>query len=139
MHSLFLTGLIAPFLIALAMTAILGAEMKAFLREVPSIRTVAHLARFKRLAANNMYAALLQIVLFLVPWGVYIYGLNKGHLAQGEIGIILIASVITFFAAQQLKKVEADIRTLPVEDPQLRIERDRVVETWMHKLFPDWR
>jgi hypothetical protein len=138
MHALFLAGLIVPFIIALAMAVISGMEMKAFVAEVQVMRTAEQLARFKRLAARNMYGALLQILLFIVPWGVYIFGLSQQVLRQGEVVIIFVLSIVTFLVSMFLKKDEEAARALRVEDPDLRAERDRVVKTWMHKAFPDW-
>jgi len=91
------------------------------------------------MAARNMYGALAQILLFLVPWAVYIIGLSQRRLAQGEVTIIFILSIVTFLVNLLLKKDEEAARAMQVEDPELRSERDKVVKTWMHKAWPDWR
>jgi len=138
MHALFLAGLIAPFAISLAIIIRLGREMKDFVADMPALQTVEHLNCFKRLVARNMYGALAQIVLFLIPWVVYVFGLNYRALLQGEVAIIFALSIATFIANLRMKKDEEAVRHLPVEDPDLRAERDRVVETWMRKVLPDW-
>lgn len=137
-HALFLAGLILPFVVILAMTIQFSREMKAFVAEVPVMRTAEDLARFKRLAARSMYGALAQIVLFLVPWGVYVYGLAKQVLLQGEIAIIFVLSIATFLVILFRRKDEDAVRTLRVEDIELKIERDRVAEVWMHGMWPKW-
>jgi len=139
MHALFLAGLIVPFILALAITIMSGMEMKAFVVEVRVMRTAEDLARFKRLAARSMYGALAQIVLVLIPWGVYIVGLSRQALLQSEMTIIFVLSIVTILVNLLLKKDEEAARGLPVEDPELKAERDKVVKTWMHKALPDWR
>ena len=138
MHALFLAGLILPFAVILAMIVLFSRTMKAFVAEVPVMRTAEDLARFKRLAARSMYGALVQIVLFLVPWAVYVYGLSKQVLLQGEISVIFVLSVATFLFSLFIKKDEEAARSLPVEGIELRVERDKVVKTWMQKMWPDW-
>ncbi|MHB0939193.1 MAG: hypothetical protein ACYDCO_25730 [Armatimonadota bacterium] len=138
MHALFLAGLILPFAIMLAMIFMLGKEMKAFLAELPVMRTAEDLARFKRLAARSMYGALVQIVLFIVPWAVYLFGLSKQALAQGEVTIIFLLSIATFLAILSRKKDEDAVRSIRTEDIEMKIERDKVAKTWMQKLWPDW-
>lgn len=137
MHALFLAGLILPFAITFILAAVVGAEASAFVREVQRLENITQLDRFKRLAAHSMYAALVHIVLFLVPWGFFLYGVVNEWLRQGDVWIIPVLSLVAYLFAQQYRKVEEAARSLPV-DPELKAERDRVVEVWMKKVWPGW-
>jgi len=138
MHLLLLAGLILPFAIMLAMILMLCKEMKTFVAEVPVLQNTEQLDRFKQLAARSMYSALLQIALFLVPWPVYIYGISKRVLLQGEITIIFVLSIATFLVILLQKKDEEAARVLPVGDIELRVERDKVAKAWLQGMWPNW-
>ena len=137
MLGLYLTGIIVPLLLALGLAALVGNELKRFVIEVPELRTAEHLRRFKGMVARNMYAALGQIILFIIPWVCYFVGITRQVLVGGEVLIILVLSVANFIVGQRLKKTEDAVRALPV-DEELKAERDRVVKTWEKKPFPDW-
>ena len=124
------------YLVLLAMWVWAYREVSAFLAGTSSIRDSRDLERFKSLARRNMYAALLQLPIWLVALvaGVVImwrYGL------VGCAGIIAVNSVGFRFAAR-LKKLDVQSRSLPAASPELQQQHAQIGHTWLKRALPDF-
>ncbi len=111
--------------------------MKAFLREAPAIRSHADLVKLKRLVGFQMYGALLQTFLLVVPFGLFFLGVYVGALATTDVRYAIVASVVALVAGLYVKSVEGEIRGMPVSD-EFRHEFAEIIDVWMNKMFPTW-
>ena len=117
-----------------------GAQLRRFARDVPVLRTAAELDRFKRIASLQMYVALGLIPLLALPLLVWLYGMFVAAvlgLFDIFLGVVL-PSLALAVVGHFTKRTEKSVQQLPVEDPALRAERDRVVQVWQSQALPDW-
>ena len=134
--------LIALMLVAPAACLIVArtllAQLIAFRREVPRLRSADEMGRLKRVAKFQMYATLLVLVLIAVPPLVWIYG----KFINGALGWLdLLWFVILPFVALFILSGDApadEVRATPADTPELEKERDHVADVWVNKSFPDW-
>ena len=113
-------------------------SFRKFLEDVPAIETVYDLDRFKRLAARDMYAALVFILAVTLASVSVAWGLVSGEIGMTDLWLPLAAGGIVIAAGSFLKILEKKVQEVPVSNDELRNERDYVVQTWMTKPFPDW-
>lgn len=111
----------------------------AYLDRYRAIDTRQDLEAFKTLAKTNMYGAWVAMVVAGLPIALFVYGLMRGLLGGSPARFLLMLpmSVVLLFT-KKMKQNEQLAQNLPVTDPILKKERDRVVDVWMHKAFPDW-
>lgn len=113
-------------------------QIRRFLRETGALESAEDLERFKGIAAIQMYAALVLLPILMAPVVLYGYGLWSGELAPSDLLFVLVPSLALFVAGQAGKRVERQMYEMPVADEELGRERDRVVQVWQHKPFPEW-
>lgn len=138
LHTILAVAVVAPALVGLCSQVWFGMALIAFRNTVTEIRDDRDMQRYKDLAAGQMYAALVQIVLLIAPIAVFIVGIMlKGFTVQ-DIGYVIIPSVCIFAAGMYVKQIETKVQQTPAATRELEEERDRVTECWMKKPFPDW-
>lgn len=123
------------FGIAMVNGVIGNVAVNRFLARKKSISVATDLASFKVLARQQMYQALVQMVLLIGGCIIGVYGL-----ITGKIGLLLVLVLNGLVLAMGLvsKGAEKKARALPVDDPSLRAEYAHVCESWVHKPFPDF-
>lgn len=138
MRALFLALLIGFPALALALVGYATIALRRFAAATPRIATPADLARFKRVAARQMVLALVQIGLLGAPLLLYAAGGITGHIAlRGDVGYLLVPSLLVLGAGLLAKRVERRVHQLPAS-AELQHERDRVVQVWLTRPLPDW-
>lgn len=129
---------VGPLLLALAWGAWNARQLQLFLRNHPELSSSWDLAAFKRMAAAQMRAALIQIALLLAPFGAFAWGLHRGILRWSDLGLVLIPVFLVGLLGAAIRGVEKRVQTLPANDPLLAAERDAVVKCWKTKPLPNW-
>ncbi len=138
MRSTLITLLLALPAIGAASALYFGNELQRFLEKVPILASTRDLERLKVVIARQMYAALAQIVILGAPMIVFFIGFRSGDLSPADLVFIIIPSAIILLIASTHKKTEKQVQTMPTADEYLEKERDKLVETWLKKPFPDW-
>jgi uncharacterized membrane protein len=138
MNPYFVAGLLLPPMVTIIMQIVVMHSHHVFLRAIPELRDPTDMIAFKRLAAANMYLALVAIVLQVVLLAVWIVGVLTKNLPLASIFLTFIPFLAMLALGLAAKQMEQRIQTMPAPDPALAAERDRVVETWKHRPFPDW-
>ncbi len=124
--------------LALVNSVIHAIALKRFLAEVPRLMSSSDLERFKKMVAGQMYGALVQIVLLGAPLVVFLVGIVTKVLGPGDILLVVGPSLVILVAGLLVKPIEAQARTLGTDDPVLEGQRNAIVDTWLHRPFPDW-
>jgi hypothetical protein len=115
-----------------------GSELQRFARHVRSIDSTAEIEAFKAIVARQMYAALAQIVLLIVPPILFFVGIARKVLGPGDVLFIIVPSLVVILVAALYKQVEKQVKSIPAQDDELRRQRDKIIETWLKKPLPDW-
>lgn len=123
------------FALAIVNGIIAGGAVKSFLSRKKAISKTADLADFKTLARQQMYQAMLQMLLLGLGCVIGIYGLITARIG---LLLVLILNGLVFAMGMMLKGIEKQARSLPVEDPALKSEYKRVCDSWLHRPFPDF-
>jgi hypothetical protein len=123
---------------AVVNSVVQGNNLKEFLDRTPEFASMLDIENFKRVAGQQMRAALVQAALLLVPPGCFFWGLMTDSLSPGDFVWILLPSVIVILVARSFRKLELKAWSLPADSDDLAAERDRIVRTWKTKALPDW-
>jgi hypothetical protein len=133
-------SMIITWALVLAIMVVLFVLLRRFQRHVPELRNADDLARFKKLAAVQMYGSLPGVYMPALPiciWAV-------GKFALGQLGwvdalaYVVIPFLILGFVSSKMIGTAVAVRETAVADSALRVERDHVVDVWLHRHFPDW-
>lgn len=111
--------------------------MKAFLRDIPAIDSHGNLVRLKRLVGFQMYGALLQTFLLVVPFGLFFLGVYLNALSTSDVRYAIVASAVSLLAGLYVKSVEAEVKGMSVAE-EFRHEYAEIIDVWMNKVFPTW-
>jgi hypothetical protein len=112
-----------------------GIGVQSFLSRTKAIRSARDLASFKSMVRQQMLQAMLQMLLLLSGCVIGIYGIITSQI--GLLLVILLNGLI-LISGLVLRGSEQKARALPVEDPTLRQEYERVSKSWTSKPFPDF-
>lgn len=137
LRDLFIAAMIVLPIFAVGNLAWGAKQIKGFLEMTGSVDTDRHMQRFKQVVATQMYCALFQIGFLAVPIVLLGLGYATKTLHDMDFLFVLVPSILILAYAAYVKVSEKNIMALPVSD-RLREEFDRVVNTWLHKPFPDW-
>ncbi len=139
MRSILLAAMTVLPLLAILNLARSTTSLRAFQRQVPALRSTHDVERFKELAAQQMYAALLQIGLLGLPVVILLVGVaGKILLPADALLFLLVPSLVILVVASRLRGLERAVKSTPAADDELARQRDAVVTTWMKKAVPDW-
>jgi hypothetical protein len=108
-----------------------------FLKEVPAIQTPEHLERFKKEVARQMYGAPACVVLLAVAILAFTGGVLTENMPWSDIKYVLPPAIVFLVVGYVGRDIEQRAKTIPVSE-ELRTERDRIVQVWRRKVFPDW-
>lgn len=138
MRTALLGGMVGCYTLGILLAVVFGNELRRFLAEVPEICSSPEMERFKRTVAHQMLGALVQMVVLLLPWALYGFGLVNKVLSFRDLPLfVVVPSVLLLAAGQAMKKLERRVQEMPCAQ-ELRPERERVVQTWKKKPLPDW-
>jgi hypothetical protein len=142
MRALLLTIMVALPSVAAVALVVLAITYRRFRRTVPELRTPQDLQRLRSLAKFQMYSALLchpnvmiggVIVIWVVGWLV----LKK----LGWVDLLVygvLPMIVPFVIAATGESPATTAKGIPASDASLASERDRIVDVWINRLFPDW-
>ncbi len=112
--------------------------MNKFLSQNKSFNTYQDLEQFKSMVRKQMYQALVQIV-FLGGMAILgIVGFLIGKMNTFEFLMFLIFNGINVGAGKYGKETERRIRTLSIENLNIRAEYNSICKTWGRKAFPSF-
>ncbi len=110
-------------------------SVQGFLSRTAAMASRSDLEAYKGLVRTQMYQALLQIGLLAACAVLGLYGLLSGRL--GLLLVLVVNGVILGLGAYG-KRFESSARSLPVRDPSLASEYQRVSDVWLAKPLPDF-
>ncbi len=135
----FVAAAFATVLAMLGLGVVAVAHLRGFLAAVPSIDTEDDLDAYRRVAAWNIYGALVFLGLSVV-WGGAVFAEfafgNPAWTTGTMISMIVFGPLLTAVGLY-VRKLESRVQATPATDEFLA-ERDRVTHVWMHKPLPDW-
>ncbi len=124
----------AAFLLGLTSIVLL----RRFLGRIPALRSPAGIQAFKRFVSGDMYRSvcvmgLMAVTILCFVGGIVLKALHVSDFlwAFGPWAAVLVLTPL-------ITRLEARMRTLPADDPQIAVERDRIVRVWRRSIFPDW-
>jgi hypothetical protein len=130
---------ICGFLGAGALNAVwFGLELRRFARSTPVLSSSSDLEAFKRVVAHQMHAALLQIVLLGLPAALFAVGIVGDMLEPGDILFVILPSVGIVLLGAIFRRTELKVRAIRPASPEMKAERDAIVQVWLKKPFPNW-
>ena len=114
--------------------------LRSFREKYPLLRNENDMLAFKRLASVQMYVSLAALYLAWVPLLIWIVGkFVLGQLTWLDGLLFVILPFVTQFtlAAAAVGTAKA-VRSTPAAHETLTAERDRVVNVWVNKNYPEW-
>jgi hypothetical protein len=115
-----------------------GRLLQHYVQQTKRIRDMAGLAQFQKLVARQMYAALFQLVLLVVPMILYFIGIPPQILRFADIVYVFIPGGILIALGYHFKKVESEVCRIPALGEDLDEQRLAVIKTWKTRPLPDW-
>jgi hypothetical protein len=132
-------AVLAVWLLTAALSVVAARDMKRFLAETPVLQSAADLDRLKRVAARNMYGALIMLAVAAGVVVLLAVAVTTGWTDWNEVaGVLCVSSALLIGPGVWVKSIEARVKAVPAADPDLRAERDRVVKIWWTKALPRW-
>jgi hypothetical protein len=142
MRALLLTIMVALPTIGAVFLVVLTITYHRFRRIVPELRTPEDLQRLRSLAKLQMYLSFLGhplvtiggvIVIWVVGW---LLVKKLGWLDLLVFGVLPMIVLLIIAAVGESPARMA--KGIPASDASLASERDRIVDVWINRLFPDW-
>jgi hypothetical protein len=139
MRTVLFVLMLVPPAINLVMLLALHAHWLRFKQTVPALRTAEDLQRLQQLASLHMYAALVTLVLILIPLPTWIYGhVVAETLTMEELSFAIVPGIILGGLAALAKSPAKQAREMPASDAALQAQRDHIADVWLHRALPDW-
>jgi hypothetical protein len=142
MRALLLTIMVALPTIAAVFLVVLTITYRRFRRIVPELRTPEDLQRLRSLAKFQMYLAIPGHPLVTIGGPIAIWFI--GWLVLKELGWLdlLVYGVLPMILPVAIAAIGESPATMakdiPAKEASLASERDRIVDVWINRLFPDW-
>ena len=127
MRSTYLFLMLFLPLLAIVNAVWFGSELQKFAKEVRAFSSTHEIERFKGVVGRQMYAALVQIVLLVVPPVLFFVGIATSALTPGDIIFIIVPSAVVILVAALYKQTETKVKTIPANDDELRRQRDAIM------------
>jgi O-antigen/teichoic acid export membrane protein len=141
MRTLLITIMVALPTVAAVFLVVLTITYRRFRRIVPELRTPEDLRRLRSLAKLQMYLSLLDPLLMI---GGVIATWVIGWLVVKELGWLdlllfgVLPIIVPCVIAARGESPARLAKSIPAADISLASERDRIVEVWINRVFPDW-
>jgi hypothetical protein len=137
-RTLLILGILGFATAGIANSIWFGLDLKRYSERTQILATRLDMLRFKKVVARQMYAALIQAVLLIVPLVIFFTGVSFEILNPSEILLVIVPSVIMIFVAVFSRRWEYRVKTIAAADPEIEEQRDAIVRTWLRKPWPDW-
>lgn len=137
-RNLFIALILLCPAVAIINALIFGNKLKQFAQRTRMFSSQDDIVDFQRVVSQQMYAALVQIVLLSVPAVLFVVGIMRGFLGVSDLVFVVVPSLIILAMGIAMKKTEQQVRRIPARDDDLARQRDAIVTTWMKKPLPDW-
>jgi hypothetical protein len=115
-----------------------GRSLQHYVRQTKRIRDMDGLAKFQKIVARQMYAALVQLALMVVPMVLYFIGIPTEILRLADIVYVMIPGGILIAVGYHFKKVESEACRIPALGEDLDEQRLAVIKIWKTRPLPDW-
>jgi hypothetical protein len=115
-----------------------GRMLQHYVRSTKRIEDMSGLARFQKIVARQMYAALVQLALLVVPMILYFIGIPSQILRFSDIIFVFIPGGILIALGYHFRKVEAEVCRIPALGEDLDKQRMAVIKIWRTRPFPEW-
>jgi hypothetical protein len=115
-----------------------GRSLQHYVRHTKRIDDMAGLARFQKIVARQMYAALAQLVLLITPIILYFIAIPIEILRFADIVYVMIPGGILMAIGYHFKKVETEACRIPALGEDLDEQRLAVIKTWRTRPLPTW-
>ena len=124
--------------IAIGNSLFFGSKLKQFARRIRIFSSYDDIVLFQRVVSQQMYAALVQMVLLVIPAILFVVGVLRGYLDISALVYVVVPSLVILACGIAFKKVEQQVRSIPARDEDLERQRDAIVTTWIRRALPDW-
>jgi hypothetical protein len=133
-------SMVLSSLTLLIIMLLMHVQLRRFLQAVPELRDEDDLSKFKKLAAAQMYASLVGLILMHFPLVIWIFGkFIVGHLGWLDLLIFVVAPfLILGLVSGMMIGAATAVRQIDVANTAIGTERDHVVDLWLHRRLPDW-
>ena len=113
-------------------------QLKDYVRHVGRINDMADLARFQKLVARQMYAALAQSLLMTAPLALYFLGIFIDQLWLPDAVFVIVPGFIVIVLGYVMKKLENQVCRIPAANQDLNDQRLAVINIWRTRPLPNW-
>ena len=138
MRTFFIAGVLLLPAAAAVNSVVHGTLLMKYAKQTLYFRTGRDILRLKEVVARQMYAAVLQMVLLILPLILYLVGLFTGALYPTDLPLIIVPAGLILVFGYFFKKVEIAVRNIPALNQNIEQQRDEIVRTWKKKPPPDW-
>ena len=111
-------------------------QIERFLRATPAINSVESLERFKTLARQNMYLAIMCIPVLGTGFIIGLVLIWKHGLPALSATLALNALLLS--VSRRVSRKESAAQNLPATTDDLAHEYDRVSNSWVQRILPDF-
>lgn len=115
-----------------------GRLLQHYVRNTKRIRDMAGLAQFQKLVAQQMYAALAQLVLMIIPMILYFIAIPTEILRFADIVYVMFPGGVLMAIGYHFKKVETQVYRIPALGEELDEQRLEIIKRWRTRAVPDW-
>ncbi len=134
-----LIGLILLCPVLAAINAIYHTRLlQDYVRHVRRISDMAGLARFQKLVARQMYAALAQCLLLTAPPVLYFIGIFIDQLWLPDAVFVIVPGGFVIVLGYVMKKLENQVCRIPAANKDLDDQRLAVINIWRTRPLPNW-
>jgi hypothetical protein len=138
MRSLFIIVVLVLQAAAAVNSVVHGTRLMQYVKKTRYLRTEQDLDRFKTVVARQMYAAVVQMGLLILPLVFYLVGVFTGILYPTDLPMIIVPAALILVLGYVFKKVEVAARNIPALNLRIEKQRDLIAATWKKKALPDW-
>ena len=113
-------------------------QLQNYVRHVRRINDMAGFARFQRLVARQMYAALAQSLLLTAPLILYFLGIFSDQLWLPDVVFVIVPGGFIIVLGYVMKKLENQVCRIPAANRDLDDQRLAVIKIWRTRPLPNW-
>jgi hypothetical protein len=133
-----LIGIVGFNLAGIANAIYFGLQLKRYAERTHVLDSALAMLRFKKIVANQMYAALAQIALLIAPPALFFLGVFLDVLNASDIFWVIGPAIVVIVVAMVFRSWEQMAKSIPASDPEIEEQRNAVIRTWMRKPLPNW-
>ena len=115
-----------------------GVLLTKYVQRTRYLRTEQDILRLQKIVAQQMYAAVAQVGLLILPLVLYLVGIFTGNLYPSDLPLIIVPAGMILVLSFVFKKVEIKARGIPALNPRIEKRRNEIAATWKKRALPDW-